>query len=117
MTDALVEAVRTAITPHFSSAQRAYGDDLDAARDAIAAVEAEGWVITPSDEIKSLRAALALLAGWVGILELDTPNEFTLPSNVPHLSMTMGHARAAAKALHRSDSDAPPARPKQEDVP
>jgi hypothetical protein len=49
--------------------------------------------------IAELEAALRPLAAWAEVLKIDTPDDQLLPGDVPHLSLTMGHARAAAKAL------------------
>lgn len=43
--------------------------------------------------------ALRPLAAWAKLLEDATPDGFPLPATVPHLSLSMRHARAAAKAL------------------
>ena len=52
-----------------------------------------------ADEIDRLREALRPLAAWATILNMDTPDDHRLPDTVAHVSLTMGHAREAAKAL------------------
>lgn len=78
---------------------------IDKARTALAsspplaaadAVEAE----------RRLREALAPLAAFATFMDKDAPDEAYLPATVPHISLTLGQARAAATLLgfpHASD--------------
>ena len=51
------------------------------------------------DIINQMRAALEPLSAWARILEPDTPDSHPLPNTVPHITLTMAHARAAETAL------------------
>ena len=52
-----------------------------------------------NDKITVLRTALEPLAAWARILAQDAPDEAPLPNNVPHITLTLAHARAAERAL------------------
>ena len=59
MTDKLIEAVAHAIRHHFSGADKAYGEHVQCAKDAIAAIEASGThVVAPLDLTREMAAAL-----------------------------------------------------------
>lgn len=55
---------------------------------------------------RRLREALAPLAAFATFMDKDAPDEAYLPATVPHISLTLGQARAAATLLgfpHASD--------------
>lgn len=58
-------------------------------------------VATLKMRIAELEAALRPLAVWGMILKPDAPRADTLSAVVPHLSLTIGHAKDALAALGR----------------
>lgn len=60
----------------------------------------------PATDGDALREALEPFALWATLMDKDAPDDAHLPATVPHLSLTLGQARAAADALglvHASD--------------
>lgn len=64
----------------------------------VAQMPHEMWERTKA-RIAELEAALMPLAVWGALAKAGAPGDQPLPVDVPHLSLTIGHARAAAAVL------------------
>jgi hypothetical protein len=56
-------------------------------------------------EAGDMEIALMPLAAWADIMKSDAPDDTPLPSGIPHISLTLGHARKAKTALATSQKE------------
>lgn len=105
----LRKAVALVITHHVNQNRQKRRPESDSftlktLREALAATP-----VSATDAVEAerrLREALAPLAAFATFMDKDAPDEAYLPATVPHISLTLGQARAAATLLgfpHASD--------------